>query len=104
MGCVYIKIYETSQMKYICIFVKLVKALCFYSVKFICIIWSYSLISFPLAKYCALIKTNEIQKTSLRLLLNELDVMKNIPFPDRNILGDQYGYFYIWFDIGKNIV
>lgn len=29
--------------------------------------------------------------------------MKNIPFLDA-ALGDQYGSFYIWFDIGKNVI
>lgn len=51
-----------------------------------------SLIGFPLAKYCALIKTRS-SKDFIKVTptIFELDVMRNIPFPDV-ALDDQYGY------------
>lgn len=82
-----------SQIKCVCIFLKIVNAsFMFLPSLFICTHWSYLLIGFPLAKYCALIKTRS-SKDFIKITptIFELDIMRNIPVPDV-ALDDQYDY------------
>lgn len=78
MGVCVHTIYEYIGDKLNKVYIYIVKLkiyLCFYSLKFICIKWSYLLIGFPPGKYCNSLKTNETLKASLGLLQQFLNLI-----------------------------